>query len=177
MAKIIDEASALSLVGTRSQGVRVRLRIDADTPAAYIDKVQIQQVLFNLMRNAIEAMADSTRREVEIFAARSDGDMVEVRVADTGPGLSAQVRARLFQPFVTTKPDGLGVGLSICRSIIESHGGQLSAEDNREGGTVFRFTLPASAPISETVELTAHSLLRVRHDHRHSPSQNLRRRR
>ncbi len=152
MAKIIDEASALSLVGTRSQGVRVRLRIDADTPAAYIDKVQIQQVLFNLMRNAIEAMADSTRREVEIFAARSDGDMVEVRVADTGPGLSAQVRARLFQPCVTTKPDGLGVGLSICRSIIESHGGQLSAEDNREGGTVFRFTLPASAPISETVD-------------------------
>jgi signal transduction histidine kinase len=78
--------------------------------------------------------------------------MVEVRVADTGPGLPAEVRARLFQPFVTTKPNGLGVGLSICRSIIESHGGQLSAEDNPVGGTVFRFTLPASAPGSEAID-------------------------
>jgi two-component system, LuxR family, sensor kinase FixL len=100
-------------------------------------------VLFNLMRNAIEAMADADRREITIVTAPAPGGMVEISVADTGPGLAAEVRQRLFQPFVTTKPSGMGVGLSICRSIVEAHGGRMTADDNPGGGTIFRFTVPS----------------------------------
>ena len=96
------------------------------------------------MRNAVEAMAAMARRELTISAVRL-GDMVEIRVADTGPGLPEPVRAKLFQPFVTTKPDGMGVGLSVCRAIVEAHGGELHGGDAIGGGTVFRFTVPASA--------------------------------
>jgi len=87
-------------------------------------------------------MASQPRRELTISANRLGG-MIEIRVADTGPGLPDSVRARLFQPFVTTKPDGMGVGLSVCRAIVEAHGGELHAEDAAGGGTVFRFTVPA----------------------------------
>lgn len=104
-------------------------------------RVQIQQVLLNLMRNAAKAMADSARRELSVTTA-CVGDMVEISVADTGPGLPETVRARLFQPFVTTKPTGIGVGLSVCRTIVEAHGGKLRAENAPGGGTVFRFSLP-----------------------------------
>jgi two-component system sensor kinase FixL len=106
-----------------------------------IDKIQIQQVLLNLMRNAVEAMAGSARRELSITTVRA-GDMVEISVADTGPGLPESVRARLFQPFVTTKSSGMGVGLSVCRTIVEAHGGELRVEDGAGGGTVFLFTVP-----------------------------------
>jgi two-component system sensor kinase FixL len=93
------------------------------------------------MRNAIEAMAGSARRELSITTARA-GDMVEIAVADTGPGLPESVRAKLFQPFVSTKPNGMGVGLSVCETIIAAHGGELRAEDRAGGGTVFLFTVP-----------------------------------
>ena len=151
LSKIIEEASALSLVGAKAQGANVQLRLDPDVPEVYVDKVQIQQVLFNLLRNALEAMADSRRRDILIAAVPSADYMVEIRVADTGPGLSDEVRARLFQPFVTTKADGMGVGLSICRSIVESHGGQMSAEDNPGGGTVFRFTVPRVPDVEASI--------------------------
>ncbi|HEX3992860.1 MAG TPA: ATP-binding protein, partial [Acetobacteraceae bacterium] len=104
----------------------------------------IQQVLINLMRNAVEAMATVARRELTVSASRI-GDAVEIRVADTGPGLPESVRTRLFQPFVTTKPDGMGVGLSVCRAIVEAHGGELHGGDAAGGGTVFRFTVPRFA--------------------------------
>ncbi len=104
-----------------------------------VDKVQIQQVLLNLIRNAVEVMTESPRREIAISAGPVAGDAIEVRVADTGPGL-----ARLFQPFTTTKQHGMGLGLSICRSIVVAHGGKLWAEDNPGGGTVFCFTLPGA---------------------------------
>ncbi len=139
LAKTIEEASALALVGAGS-GLRLEIRIAEDATEAVIDKVQIQQVLFNLMRNALEAMAGSERRELTISTSR-DGGMVAIRVADTGPGLPDTVRARLFQPFVTTKPTGMGVGLSVCRTIVEAHGGDLHAEDRDGGGTVFALTL------------------------------------
>jgi two-component system sensor kinase FixL len=102
---------------------------------------QIQQVLLNLMRNAAEAMAGWGRCELSVTMA-CVGDMVEISVADTGPGLPETVRERLFQPFVTTKPAGMGVGLSVCRTIVEVHGGQIRAEEVPGGGTVFRFTAP-----------------------------------
>jgi two-component system sensor kinase FixL len=143
LSKTIEEASALALTGV-GRNLKLDIRIADDADEALIDKIQIQQVLFNLMRNAVEAMAGSARRELSISTARA-GEMVEIRVADTGPGLAEQVRARLFQPFVTTKPGGMGVGLSVCRTIVEAHGGELRAEEAVGGGTAFRLTVPRPA--------------------------------
>jgi two-component system sensor kinase FixL len=106
------------------------------------DKVQIQQVLLNLIRNAIDAMHDSPRRELLISTIAAEDGMLMVSVADTGTGISPEVSAQLFRPFVTTKRHGMGVGLSISRTIIEAHGGRIWIEPNPGGGTVFRFTLP-----------------------------------
>lgn len=141
LARTIEEASGLAMVGVGS-GVRLEIDIAADAVEAFIDKVQIQQVLLNLMRNAIEAMAGLERREIAVSTSRA-GDRVAIRVADTGPGLPEQIRARLFEPFMTTKADGMGVGLSICRTIVEAHGGELEAEDREGGGTIFAFSVPA----------------------------------
>jgi len=106
--------------------------------------VQIQQVLLNLIRNALEAMESSAERILAIDAATKDG-ILEIRVSDTGPGLPPEVAEKLFQPFVTTKSRGMGVGLSICRSIIEAHGGRILTVKRPGGGTVFVFTLPLDA--------------------------------
>jgi two-component system, LuxR family, sensor kinase FixL len=139
--KLIEEANALALVGAKEYGVRVRLQLDASQDLILADKVQIQQVLLNLIRNAIEAMDQTARRELTVSTRVSGQSMIEVVVADTGPGISAEVASQLFQPFVTTKPQGMGVGLSISRTIVEAHGGQISAEPNPEGGAIFKFTL------------------------------------
>lgn len=139
--KLIEEASALALVGAKEHGVRVRFQIDPIHDLVLVDKVQIQQVLLNLIRNAIEAMEQSPRREL-LIASRPEGELVEVFVADTGPGIAPEISGQLFQPFITTKRYGMGVGLSISRSIVESHGGQIVVEPNKGGGTVFRFTMP-----------------------------------
>ena len=128
-----------------AQGLKLDIRVDDDADEAVIDKVQIQQVLLNLVRNAAEAMDDSPQRELSIATARAGG-MVEISVADTGPGLPESVRARLFQPFVTTKPNGMGIGLSVSRTIIEAHGGEIRAEHGAGGGTVFRLTVPGRPP-------------------------------
>ncbi len=144
LPKVIEEANALAMVGTRSLGVTLRLDLDPGARAAVIDRVEIQQVLVNLLRNAIEAMADSPRRELGVSTAVRAGGFHEVRIADTGPGLAPAVAAQLFKPFVTTKAQGMGVGLSICRAIVEAHGGTISAEPNPGGGTCFRFTVPAT---------------------------------
>jgi|HubBroStandDraft_1064217.scaffolds.fasta_scaffold00025_53 two-component system sensor histidine kinase/response regulator len=138
----IEETMALALIGTDRGEIGTELHVHPAVPAAHIDKIQIQQVLLNLIRNALEAMADRPSRALVIATAPSARAMVEISVADTGPGLADEVRARLFQPFVTTKSTGMGVGLSICHAIIEAHGGRLWAEDNPSGGTVFRFTVP-----------------------------------
>lgn len=142
IAKLIEEGSAIALVGARERGVSVHLRTAAGLPRVYVDKIQIQQVIVNLMRNAVEAMEQSARRELTVEAVMDGSGTVAVRVIDTGPGLAPEVAARLFQPFVTTKSQGMGVGLSICRSIIEGHGGQLAAEPNPSGGTIFSFSIP-----------------------------------
>jgi len=139
---------AISLTGPDRGEVSLRRQIEPDLPPALIDKVQIQQVLINLMRNAGEAMQGNPRREITVSARHAES-MIEIAVADTGPGLAPQVAERLFQPFVSTKRDGMGVGLSICRTIVESHGGRIWTDTAPEGGAVFRFTLPA-APIGPT---------------------------
>jgi two-component system sensor kinase FixL len=141
IAKLVEEASALALVGAKEQGVRVRTQYDLDVDLVLADKVQVQQVLLNLMRNAIEAMAGRPRRDLLLSTAAVDG-MALINVADTGPGIDAEIEAQLFQPFVTTKPHGMGVGLSISRTIVEAHGGRIWTEPNPGGGTIFRFTLP-----------------------------------
>jgi two-component system, LuxR family, sensor kinase FixL len=139
----IEEASALALAGG-GRGLRFKIDVAADAARAVIDRIQIQQVLLNLMRNAIEAMGDAARRELSIGAIRL-GDRIEISVSDSGPGLPASVRARLFEPFVTTKPEGMGVGLSICRAIVDAHGGQIVVDDAPGGGTIFRFTIARAA--------------------------------
>jgi two-component system, LuxR family, sensor kinase FixL len=143
--RLIEEASALALVGTKDQGVRVRFQFDPAVDLVLVDKVQIQQVLLNLLRNAVEAMAASQRRELVISTATGDDDMVAVSVADTGSGIAPELMSQLFQPFVTNKRHGMGVGLSICRTIVEAHGGQITVEPNPGGGTIFRFTVRAAS--------------------------------
>ena len=145
LADLIRETRELALVGARQSGVRVRVELDRDADLVLVDKVQIQQVLLNLIRNAIEAMADSERRELVIASEATADGMVEVRVSDTGCGLSEAIADRLFQSFVTTKPNGMGVGLSICRTIVEAQGGRIWASQNPGGGTVFHLTVPLAA--------------------------------
>jgi two-component system sensor kinase FixL len=139
--KLIEEASALALVGARDQGVRVTFKLDPSFDLVLADKVQIQQVILNLIRNALEAMEQSERRELVISTEPEEPEMIAVGVSDTGSGVAEDVASQLFQPFVTTKRQGMGVGLSISRTIVEAHGGKIRAEANAGGGTVFRFTL------------------------------------
>ena len=146
--KLVEEASALALVGAKEEGVKTLFRFDIRLDPVLVEKVQIQQVMLNLMRNAIESMHGCDQKELLVTTAAAARDMVEVSVADTGAGLSEEISDRLFQPFVTTKPAGMGVGLSISKRIIEAHGGQMWAEPNPGGGTVFRFTLESSAEAS-----------------------------
>ena len=143
MKKLVEEASALALVGAKDQGVRVRFMFDPAVELVLADKVQIQQVLLNLLRNAIEAMETSDKRELTVSSAAAQDDWVTISVADTGSGIASEMTSQLFQPFVTTKRHGMGVGLSISRTIVEAHGGRIWADSNPGGGTTFRFTLRA----------------------------------
>jgi two-component system sensor kinase FixL len=138
---LIEEAGALALIGSRERGIRTEFDFRAEHEQVLVDRIQIQQVLTNLMRNAIEAMKDAERRDLTVRTLTGTGQVV-VEVADTGPGISEEVASRLFQPFVTTKSGGMGVGLSISRRIIRSHGGDLTVRRNQSGGATFSFTLP-----------------------------------
>ena len=140
---LIEESSALALTGAGAAGVQAFFRFDPKAVRVFANRVEIQQVLVNLIRNALDAMAACARRELEVRATLLDEETIEIAVADSGPGISRDVRHRLFEPFVSTKANGMGLGLSICRSIIEAHGGRLRSEPNPGGGTVFRFTLPS----------------------------------
>jgi two-component system, LuxR family, sensor kinase FixL len=144
VAKLIEEASALALVGAKEHGIKVLIRIEADLPNAEVDRVQIQQVLLNLIRNAVESMEACDVRELTVDTVAQDGTVL-VRVADTGGGIPPEIEAKLFQPFVTTKPEGMGIGLSVCRTIVEAHGGRLWVQPNAGTGSVFNFTLPVAA--------------------------------
>lgn len=148
LAKIVEEAGALALVGAKVHNVRVSYQLDPACDAVLTDRVQIQQVLLNLIRNAVEAMVGRPQRDLTVSSLSADGGMVQVNVADTGGGLEPHIAERLFEPFLTTKENGLGVGLSICRTIVEAHGGRIWAEVNPVGGAIFCFTLkraPADA--------------------------------
>lgn len=140
--KLIEEASALALVGAKDKGVRVRFAFAPRLNYVLADKVQVQQVLLNLIRNAIDAMETAPTRELVVATSPAPDNMVEISVADTGGGIAPEIADQLFQPFVTTKSHGMGVGLSISRTIIESHGGSIAPRPNPGGGTIFTFTLP-----------------------------------
>jgi signal transduction histidine kinase len=143
MTTLVEEPVALLTMDPRFRVADIAIAPMENLPPVMVDKVQIQQVLLNLVRNAIEAMEGCAGKRILIMA-RKDGAMVEISVADTGPGLAPEVAEKLFQPFVTTKSGGMGVGLSLCRSIVEAHGGRIDASPRDGGGTVFSFTVPAA---------------------------------
>jgi two-component system sensor kinase FixL len=134
----------LALPDIEPQGVRLSMALDAAADLVLVDRVQIQQVLVNLIRNAAQAMRDLPRRELRIASRLADG-VVEISVADTGRGVPEEVADRLFEPFVTTRSDGTGLGLTICNAIIEAHGGTLTYAPAPAGGSIFRFTVTAVA--------------------------------
>ena len=142
LPKLIEEAAALALVGAREHGIRVSTRFDPAVDLVLADKVQVQQVVVNLLRNAMDAMESSPCKDLMVTIAPADNDMVEIAVADTGPGIYPEIADQLFQTFVTTKRSGMGVGLSISRTIVEAHGGRIWVRPGDGGGAVFHFTLP-----------------------------------
>lgn len=139
---LIDEASKLALIGAGEKGVAVSFDIDPHASPVLVDKVQCQQVLINLMRNAVEAMECSRTRELRVATRLAPKGMAQVTVADTGPGVPANVAANLFSAFNSSKASGMGLGLSICRTIVEGLEGRIWMEPREEGGTLFHFTLP-----------------------------------
>lgn len=141
LPQLIDDTIVLLNASLPGRNAKVPTQLDPAVSLVEIDKVQVQQVLFNLLRNGIEAMEGQQKGELTVTAGPVEPGMVEISVADTGPGLADEVRSKLFQPFITTKTNGMGVGLSVSRAIIETHGGKLWVDDNPGGGAVFRFTI------------------------------------
>ncbi|MET3826220.1 signal transduction histidine kinase [Sphingomonas sp. PvP055] len=141
---IVEDACALGMVRATTAAVRVERAIDPATGSVLVDRVQIQQVLINLMRNAVEAIPADSGGVVRV-TARRQGDFAQVTVSDSGGGLNPAIVANMFGAFASTKRDGMGLGLSICRTIIEAHGGRIWAE-SRPVGTAFHFTVPLANP-------------------------------
>lgn len=141
LSKLVNEATALALINGDARGVEFEQELADDETRVLVDAVQIQQVLVNLIRNAIEAMEDSTVRRLVISSQLDAGGMMIVTVSDSGPGLDQHVAERLFHPFVSTKASGMGLGLSICHTIINAHEGRIWAEPSPMGGTQFHFSL------------------------------------
>ncbi|MFU2489649.1 PAS domain S-box protein [Thauera sp. WH-1] len=144
IVEVLDDAIGFADIDARRTGIRIQTEIEADLPAVYADRIMIEQVLLNLIRNGLDAMIDTlpAQRVLVVRVRRFGADAVEVAVIDRGHGISEEGRRRLFTPFYTTKSEGMGMGLNICRSIVEFHDGRLIVDENPEGGTIFSFTLP-----------------------------------
>ena len=127
-----------------ARGIAIRVDGNLADVSVIVDKTQMRQALLNLLRNAAEAVADPESRDIALLAEAMDAS-VRISVVDDGPGLSEEVRAKLFQPFVSTKKTGMGVGLSICHSIVTAHNGRIWADANPDGGTIFNLALPIAS--------------------------------
>jgi signal transduction histidine kinase len=147
LPSMIEEAGALALSSVAPLTARLSLDFDGEGTEVLVNRVQIQQVLVNLIRNASEAMADQDRREITLATKVLCDGMIEIAVIDIGPGIHGDIAGRLFEPFVSSKHDGMGLGLPISRSIIEAHGGLLTAGPKPGGGTIFRFTVPSGGVV------------------------------
>jgi two-component system sensor kinase FixL len=141
ITKLVEEASALALVGVKDRGIRVQFQFNPEIDLVLADRVQVQQVLLNLILNAMDAMETSQTRDLVVAIAPAESGHVRISVADSGSGIAPEVAEQLFQPFVTTKRHGMGIGLSISRAIVEAHSGRIWVEPNPTGGTIFHFTL------------------------------------
>ena len=141
LARVVNEASALGLIGAGERGVEVQVKLDPGVDKVLIDRIQVQQVILNLVRNAVEAMADSRVRRLRISSKPAMDGCVEMVIEDSGPGLPPELADQLFQPFLSTKAEGMGLGLSICHTIVNAHGGRIWAGRSKLGGTAFHFTL------------------------------------
>jgi len=139
---VVREAAELAMIGTRHRTVEMTFDLGESLPELMIDRVQIQQVIINLVRNGIDALAEVDQRSLTVRTADQGDGGVQIDVIDTGPGLPKTVAERLFQPFVTTKAGGIGIGLSICKTIVDAHGGSIRTSANPKGGTIFHITLP-----------------------------------
>jgi len=144
LPELIDEARAFADIEAQRTGTQIIVDIPEDLPRIVVDRIMIEQVLLNLVKNGIEAMSDVPveRRQLRLLARLVDERMMEVTVSDQGHGLAAEDVEKIFAPFYTTKPEGMGIGLAICRSIIEFHQGRLWVSPRRDGGTEFHFTVP-----------------------------------
>jgi two-component system sensor kinase FixL len=145
---LLAEGAALAFIGVDSRGLDMDISVDPRVDKVLVNRVQLQQVIINLTKNAVEAMAGGPARILRLSAipapSPTDAGRVEVIVADSGPGLAPEMSRTLFTPFTTTKPSGMGVGLSISQTIVEGHGGRIWAEPSQWGGTAFHFTLDAA---------------------------------
>ncbi len=141
LRQLVSEASVLAMIGAGERGVEIEVALDPECDTVLVDRIQVQQVVLNLVRNAFEAMADFTHRRVQVSSCREKSGKVRVTIADSGPGLNPELAGRLFQPFNSTKDLGMGLGLSICHTIIHGHAGRIWAEPSDLGGTAFHFTL------------------------------------
>ena len=151
LADIVEEAIGFAEIEARKASVAIRVDLPPDLPPVFADRIMIEQVVLNLVKNGIEAMqqAHAVERELVVGARRDEAGMVEVTVADRGHGIDGEAAEKLFAPFYTTKQEGMGMGLNICRSIVEYHGGRLWAQPNPGGGSVFRFTLPIQVGLAQ----------------------------
>ena len=140
--EVIHSVIAVTRSEVERNRIALRTELDADLPAIRADRVQLQQVVLNLIMNAIDAMTDSEARELLVSSGQTTPQGVLVSVFDTGSGVDPQNVERVFEPFYTTKNSGMGMGLAICRSILETHGGRLSARANEPHGAIFEFELP-----------------------------------
>ncbi len=148
--RLVEEAGALALIGSRARGINRVFEFAPDARTVVVDRVQVQQVLVNLIRNAVEAMRDSEKRFLLIRTAVMGNDKIVVEVRDTGPGIAPEMEEELFHPFITSKPGGMGIGLSIAKRIIEAHGGEIGFRPGEAGGAIFYFSLNAAKAQEET---------------------------
>jgi signal transduction histidine kinase len=142
--RVVEDAISFAEIEAAKKQIDIRTQVPPDLPPLDVDPILIEQLLLNLLKNAVDAMDAAPVRRIDVVVRRVD-EMAEFAVIDRGTGVPPQFRDSLFQPFFSTKSDGMGMGLNICRSIVEFHQGRLTLEENPEGGTIFRFTLPLAA--------------------------------